>query len=172
MRVWPSVPTPQAEHLAALRSRRHHDLGRAFEGEHLCLDPQHGLDHGHRQLDVQVVALSGERRVLAHARDDHQVAARSAERAGMSLAGHTQLGAGVHAGRDGDGYCSGLWARAAATALGAGITDPLTGSVAGRTGLRGDRAPVRPDDARAAAVIAAHGICPRAAARRLAGAAG
>src|SRR5690606_32629438 len=90
----------QAEGLAGLGLGRDPDLDLAAQGGHRDHVAQRGLGDADRHLAVQVVAVAGEDRMLAHAHFDVEVARRGAGRAGLALAGQADAVAAVHAGGD------------------------------------------------------------------------
>src|SRR5690606_35837884 len=89
----------QAEQLAGLGFGGNADFRLAAERSYAHGIAQRRLRDADRYLAMQVVAVAGEDRVLAHAHFHVQVARRRARRAGLALALQADAVATVHAGR-------------------------------------------------------------------------
>src|SRR5262249_27026557 len=111
----------QAPDLASLGSRRHPELGHAFQRANGHATAEHGLADRDGGLRVEIVALAREARVVLHARNQNEVAAGAAERPRVSLAGHTDLCPGLHARGHEDGHGAAARGDPAATAAWARI---------------------------------------------------
>src|SRR4029079_13844115 len=120
------------------------------------------LRNRQRDLDLDVVALALEHRVVLHVRDDVQVARRAAVAPGLALAGEADARALAHAGRDVHPVALGRAHGAVAVAGLAGVLDDGAGAAAAAAGL-GDR------EQPLALRLEAAALAPRADLRRRAG---
>lgn len=125
----------QAEGFAGLGfggDGEHHAAGKR---RHFDFAAKRGSGEADRHVAVQVVAVAGEDRVLAHADFHEQIACRRAEFARFAFAGKTDAVAGIHAGGDVDGERFLLFDAAFAVAFVAGIFDDLPAAFTSGAGL-------------------------------------
>src|SRR5690606_3577419 len=125
----------QAEGLAGLGLGRDPDLGLATERRHVDHVAEGGLRNADRHLAVQVVAVAGEDRMLAHAHFHVEVAWRGARRTGLALAGQADAVTAVHACGNLDRKDLLVLDAAGAVALAAGVAHHLATPAAVRAGL-------------------------------------
>src|SRR5262249_39555549 len=107
----------QTQHAARLRSRRDLHLEFAFQGRHVDLRAERGMREADRDLTDDVVALTGEQRMLADADDDIEVTGRTAVSSCLTFAAQLQPRTIVHARGDLDVQRLGLLHHSGAAAL-------------------------------------------------------
>src|SRR5262249_9912634 len=103
------APVAETKLLTRLCSRRHPQKRLAVHRWNLDLRSERGLGNGDRHRAVDVVALTLEVRVLADSRDYVEIARRTAVRAGVSLARHSDSRTGIDSRRDFSADAFGLW---------------------------------------------------------------
>src|SRR5579871_1183969 len=123
----------QPELTAVGRAWRDLEQGTAVDGRDLDFGPEAGFADADRHADFDVVAVTGEERVLFHARGDVEIACRRAHGAGVALAGNAQARSVLRArgNINGDGF--GARDAAVAMAGGAGVLQ-FTFAAAARAG--------------------------------------
>src|SRR5204863_8284417 len=128
----------QLEDLARLVARGDLRPRLAVERGHLDLRPQRGLREAERDLAHHVGPLADEKRMLAHAEHDVEVAGHAGVRAGLALAAQLEARAAVDAGRHLDAELVRPPLHAGALAAGARVRDDraLPVAVAARLGDR------------------------------------
>src|SRR5688500_18360019 len=141
-----------ADLLARLDAGRDADLVLlAVEAGHLDAAAQRRSGEADRTAREQGRALALEDRVPGHVDEDVEVVGRATADAGLALAGETDAGALVDAGRDVDGQRLALVDAALAAAARAGIGDHLAAAAAARAGLLDDEEALAGADLAAAA---------------------
>src|SRR6185437_11484475 len=91
----------EAEHGAAIGALGHRHADRPADRRYADLAAEHRLGEGHRQFDMDVVALAAEQLVRRDMHLDQRVARRAAAQPGVALALETQDLAVGEAGGDG-----------------------------------------------------------------------